>query len=185
MCVKKKRLNRLSEGLLGSPVSQVPRAVLLSLVTSVLVAEMLFFASFLGLVRADVTIFNKSQNRKYVGCLVLQPFLWVTRSLLTWHPGITCLKLRYVIKYCSLNSLTSFSVLCLKLSHTTKWTWLSCWLPKLISLLFIQSSIMDETCNFKICWVLITYHGILQSVPGTFMRPSVYTPDYLICQALC
>lgn len=82
MCVKK-RLNRLSEGLLGSPVSQVPRAVLLSLVTSVLVAEMLFFASFLGLVRADVTLFNKSQNRKYVGCLVLEPFLWVTRSLLT------------------------------------------------------------------------------------------------------
>lgn len=77
------------------------------------------------------------------------------------------------------------SVLCLKLSHTTKWTWLSCWLPKLISLLFIQISIMDETCNFKIRWVLTTYLGILQSVPGTFMKPSAYTPDDRVCQALC
>lgn len=51
---------------MGSPMSQVPRAVILGLVTYVLVAEMLFFASFLVLVRTDVTVFNKSQNRKYV-----------------------------------------------------------------------------------------------------------------------
>lgn len=58
MC--KRRPNRLSEGLMGSPMSQVLRAVILGLATSVLVAEMLFFASFLVLVGTDVTVFNKS-----------------------------------------------------------------------------------------------------------------------------
>lgn len=67
---------------MGLPLSQVPRAVMLGLVTSVLVAEMLFFASFLMLIRADVTVFNKSQNRKSVEYLTLEPFLWATWSLL-------------------------------------------------------------------------------------------------------
>lgn len=70
--VRRRRLNRLSEGLMGSPMSQVPTAVILGLVASVLVAEMLFFANFLVLVRADVSV---SQNRKYVEYLILEPFL--------------------------------------------------------------------------------------------------------------
>lgn len=97
----------MSEGLMGSPVSQVPRAVILGLVTSVLVAEMLCFASFLVLVRADVMCFNKSQNRKYVECLIF--------GTLPLGHMIHCtiyLKLGYIIKYCQLNSLTSFQVLC-------------------------------------------------------------------------
>lgn len=40
---------------MGLPVSQVPKAVMLGLVTSVLVAERFLFASFLVLIRADVT----------------------------------------------------------------------------------------------------------------------------------
>lgn len=39
---------------MGLSMSQVPRAVMLGPVTSVLVAEMFFFASFLVLVRAEV-----------------------------------------------------------------------------------------------------------------------------------
>lgn len=55
----------LSEVRMGLPMSQASRAVMLGLVTSVLFAEMQFFASFLILARANVTVFNKSQNRKY------------------------------------------------------------------------------------------------------------------------
>lgn len=67
---------------MGLPMSQVPRALMVGLVTSVFVAEMLFFffSNFLDLVRAGVTV---SQNRKYVDYLILEPFFWVTLPLLT------------------------------------------------------------------------------------------------------
>lgn len=64
-CCVKEDWMILSEVRMGLPMSQASRAVMLGLVTSVLFAEMQFFASFLILARANVTVFNKSQNRKY------------------------------------------------------------------------------------------------------------------------